>query len=90
MNGAKIGNVQRKVLFGAAPATNDAAYTKTEISPAEQVEEHIQTSNPLYLVLLYYRYYMLRHNGASSSKYKSIVKFNLDHKAYFSKRDRLI
>lgn len=39
---------------------------------------------PIYGVFAFYRYYVLQ------DKYKAIVKFNLDHQAYFSKRDQIM
>ena len=54
------------------------------IEPAIRASETIQCSHPLYSFFAFYRYYILEE------KYKAPVKFNLDHPAYFKKRDKLM
>ena len=46
-----------------------------------------QVKNPLFALFAYYCYYLAHGDNA---KYKSIVKFNLNHKGYFKKRDKII
>jgi len=46
-----------------------------------------QVKNPLFALFAYYCYYIVLGDNA---KYKSIVKFNLNHVRYFDKRDEII
>ena len=41
-------------------------------------------SEPIFGLYIYFKYYL------ELEKYKAIVKFDLDHKAYFKKRDELV
>ena len=54
------------------------------IDPAERPTETIQTQSPLHLAFGYYSYYLLKE------KYKGFVKYDMDHPAYFAKRDAIL
>ena len=41
-------------------------------------------ASPVFGLFIFYKYYL------DLEKYKAIVKFDLDHKAYFKKRDELV
>ena len=80
LNGVKF--AKEKKLFGAICSSDELPDPNTqEVKPAQSFKESIVVPNPLIGVFAYYRYYLLLE------KYKSIVKFNLNHSAYFSKRD---
>jgi len=44
----------------------------------------VKDGKPLYALFGLLRYYLFQE------KYKAIIKFNLNHRAYFSKRDEII
>lgn len=75
--------------FGAKPVQKKDEDPK-EDQPAAEVEapqwckDTMVTAQPLSAVLAFYRYYLLQ------PKYKAIVKHDLDHPAYFKKRDRIL
>jgi hypothetical protein len=46
----------------------------------------VKDGQPLFALFAFLRYYLCLQAG----KYKSIVKFNLNHPAYFKKRDELV
>ena len=94
LNGKKFAE-EKKMFFGAATkSASDLEKTKAaleahnatlNIEEAERCKETIVVKqNPLYAVFAYYRYYVLME------KYKAIVRFNLNHKAYFGKRDAIL
>jgi len=55
-----------------------------EVEPPQWLKDIMITSQPLAAAFAFYRYYLLQ------PKYKAIVKFDLDHPAYFKKRDKLL
>jgi len=57
-----------------------------EVPEPERAKDTIlvKDGKPLYALYGFIRYYLFQE------KYKAIVKFNLNHKAYFSKRDAII
>jgi hypothetical protein len=72
LNGVKF--AKEKKLFGG-PSSSDELVDPNSIivSPPESFKECIVVPNPTIAVFAYYRYYLLLE------KYKSIVKFNLNH-----------
>jgi hypothetical protein len=46
----------------------------------------VKEGEPLIALFAFMRYYLVLAAG----KYKSIVKFNLNHPAYFKKRDEIV
>lgn len=88
MNGKKFGRGKPILLFGgsAPPKTNiiPEPANNLEIANPIRVSEQIHVENPMFAMFAYYRYYIMQE------KYKSIVKFNLDHSKYFEKRDEII
>jgi hypothetical protein len=94
INGKKFAEVKVLpfMMFGAAKAGNGSGgvsleehNSKLNIDEPERYEEIIRlTQNPVFAVFAFYRYYILKE------KYKAVVKFNMDHKAYFGKRDQLV
>ena len=86
MNGKKFGSGKPKLLFGnfAQQAESQNADAPITVPDPERVSEHIQVQNPLFLLLEYYRYYILQ------GKYAAIVKANLAHPRYYEKRDQLV
>jgi hypothetical protein len=86
LNGKKFA-VEKKPLFMMKPTDmkeEDLAKQNLNIDPFERHKETVVVQNPLAAVFCYYRYYIFQE------KYKAIVKFNLNHKAYFSKRDAIV
>ena len=81
-------------MFGSAPATKSTEeQVDLNIDEPEYCSDEIQTSNPLFAMFAFYRYYLMLtadKDEPSKCKYKAIVKFNLDHNAYYSKRDAII
>ena len=53
-----------------------------DVEPPQWLKDIMITSQPLATAFAFYRYYLLQ------PKYKAIVKFDLDHPAYFKKRDK--
>lgn len=92
MNGDKF--TEEKVLpfmKKAAPAPKPADSAdpnqKLIITDPKRVQEMIKVEQmPIVGFFAYYRYYILQ----KSQKYKSILKFNLDHERYFEKRDEIM
>ena len=64
-----------------AMAAHNATLT---IHSPERPSESIETKSPLFLAFAYYQYYLLKQ------KYKGFVKFDMNHPAYFDKRDTLL
>ena len=94
LNGKKFGSGKPKFSFGSAPAKTTAKPSEVaidlEIAKADYYNDQIHTENPLFSLFAFYRYYLMLGGKEDKCKYKAIVKFNLDHKAYFSKRDKII
>ena len=57
---------------------------KADIAAPEWCKDTMITTQPLASLLAFYRYYLLQ------PKYKAPLKFDLDHPAYFSKRDSIL
>ena len=94
LNGKKFGAGKPKFMFGSAPVKTTPApleaATDLEIAKADHCFDQIHTENPLFALFAFYRYYCMLGGKDDACKYKAIVRFNLDHKRYFSKRDELI
>ena len=95
LNGKKFGAGKPKFMFGSAPAKTSVpaeVAIDLEIAKADYYSDSITTENPLYAIFAFYIYYLMLGDKEEPEKckYKAIVKFNLDHKAYFSKRDKII
>lgn len=85
LNGIQF--AKEKKLFGFTQDDNDSQINNSNIDvkqPEQANETIIVKSNPLFAVYAYYRYYVLQE------KLMAIVKFNLDHQAYFSKRNEIM
>ena len=95
LNGKKFGAGKPKMMFG-----NTATAVKTPDGNTEEqalnitapscFSDSIHTNTPIYGVFAFYKYYLMLGGKEDTCKYKAIVKFNLDHKKYFSKRDQII
>ena len=88
MNGKKlVGKKKMMFAFGnaaAAPVQELELEGWLDKKPESQPEETILINSPIFGIFLYYKYYL------DLEKYKSVLKFNMDHKAYFKKRDELL
>merc|ERR1712224_660236 len=76
-------------FFGAKPVEKnnenpEENQVMSQIEDPEMCSDIMMTSQPLAALFAFYRYYLLQ------PKYKAIVKFNLDHPAYFKKRDAIL
>jgi hypothetical protein len=87
MNGKKIAG-KKKSLFAFGNASNGEAsvveQTWEDKIVENKPEDTIKMNQPIFGLFIYFKYYL------DLEKYKAIVKFNLDHKAYFKKRDELV
>jgi len=83
LNGKKFA-VEKKPLFMMKAGEDPAAELENQNFQCTEPEMHNETivvSDPLSAVFCYYRYYIFME------KYKAIMKFNLNHPAYFKMRD---
>ena len=91
LNGRKFEcKKQTGFLFGsfkAQEATQSKGINPEDIAAPETHNEKISTNQPLLGMFAFYRYYLHQANN----KYKgAILKFNMDHPNYFSKRDEIM
>jgi hypothetical protein len=80
MNGKKFGNPKIPLFM----QKKEVAKTQENVEVDKEAERYNETvicKNPLYAVFAYFRYYLFQ------GKYKSMLKFNLNHPAYFDRRD---
>jgi hypothetical protein len=82
MNGKKFGTPKIPLFMQKAAAAQAPQIEITKVP--EKHSEVVQVESPLFACFVYTRYYLFQ------GKFKAMLKFNLDHPAYFKKRDALI
>lgn len=85
-NGTNLGFVAQPAFMTQQKSEEKAGKEVKEIAEPERARDTIlvKSQQPLFALYAFIRYYLYQ------TKYKAIIKYNLNHKAYFSKRDTIV